>query len=145
MLVPTSRYRWLAMFALLGLAGCQVHYALWIEEGSTSSNLVFRVSQVDDPLEPVRITGLSVTPKPCSDRLVPFAPDIWRINGMGVAGETSSISYGQTPAGWEEVVRAAPLTAGCYVAWGPQLPPRFFRVESDGRITDQGSRSGQQG
>lgn len=136
----TFRRPCLAFVALLGLAGCQVRYNLWIEEGSTNSDLVFRVSQVDDPSEPVRITGFSVTPKPCSDRVVPSAQfDIWRINGMGVTGETSSINYGQTPPGWEEVVPAAVLASGCYVAWGAELRPRFFQVEEGGRVIDQGS------
>jgi hypothetical protein len=137
--ISISSTRWLVPLTVTWLAGCPVGYALWIQEGSTATHLVFRVSDLGEPTDPVRVTGLSVTPKSCQGRSFPDArSDVWRINGMGVAEKRSSFTYGQTPDGWEEVVRAAPLTTGCYVVWGAELPPRFFRVESDGRITDEG-------
>lgn len=130
---------WVRSWALLAMAillvACPEKNAVWVEDGSTATNLTFGVGSSRDGRGP----PLGKLPTLAVVRCVPpgEAEDvIWQIAvaGPGEAPVPTRIRYGEPPRGYVSQVGPGELTPGCYEARTMGTGRVRFEVEPNGTV-----------
>lgn len=130
------RARYLLVLATsLMLGGCPKETAIWIEPGSTSERLVFRVSTERGKDTPTEFYVLNVSS--CPEPNVP-ARTYWVLSASdtGPAKPPTRIIYGVAPEGYRSEVGPFALTPGCYQAAVVGTGRTKFLVGADGLVSE---------
>jgi hypothetical protein len=119
----------------LMVLACPERTAVWVEEGSTATNLLFGVARYRDrqgpPLSDLPTLIVQRCTEPEADEDV-----VWQI----VVGDSqppvpTQIRYGEPPPGYRSRVAPRKLTPGCYLALILGSGRVTFEVASDGSVT----------
>lgn len=132
----------IAAALLLFLAGCPELSAIWIDQGSTTAHLVFRLADKRGGTRPPFV-GVFRVDRCVPDTTRPGPRPMW---GAGVGreaknAELSKIQYGVLPPGYEKLMgqadTALTLTPGCYRATMDGTGSTTFDVLPDGTIRER--------
>jgi len=111
--------------------GCPEANAIWVEEASTATSLVFRISTRRGGLDAIRPGYLQVTD--CEDE-PGTSRTLWMIVSEQNGDPLTRIAYGVAPSGYSTVTEARVLSSGCYTARLAGTGSVRFRVRDDGTI-----------
>lgn len=126
------KMRYGVSLALVGIAilvtGCPKQTAIWVEEGSTSTRLLFRIASERGAEVPVNFQVLNVSRCESGERY-------WVISSTheGVSPPLQ-VQYGVVPEGYATSVEAKPLGPGCYLASVIGTGRATFTIDDEGGI-----------
>jgi hypothetical protein len=130
------RLRWLTLLvAIPMILGCPQRAHVWVEPGSTSVALVFRVGAFLDKPGMVALGTFAV------ERCAPndTTTRMWLVYADELTDKVDRIVYGAVPPAFTQKAPARQLTPGCYIAAvGGSPGRRKFIVNASGAITSLG-------
>ena len=121
--------RRLSLLALAATSGCAARNAVWLEDGSTASKIVFRLAaDRETGATPELFYGLSVVT--CKDGNV-----MWTVGiNSGDAPIPTRVTYGEPIPGFQTRVPPMRLTPGCYRVSISGPASARFQVRPDGSV-----------
>lgn len=131
----------LALFTLPVLGGCPEKTALWIQPGSTSEHLVFRVSSERGAETPLALALMRIDRY---DRVRGEYDLFWGFDATMQRIEVSEVEFGVLPDNTEPLEGAADeamLLDGCYLAFINGIGQVVFFVTQGGEVLELAWRS----
>ena len=114
--------------------GCPQKSAVWIEDGSTSQHLVFRLGRSVGGGPPDDFYGMTVS-RCGADGTAQNA--VWAVARSQDVPVPIRVVYGEAPAGYRTVKGPDPLQPGCYEAADSGSGRMRFLVNVDGSVQVQ--------
>ena len=116
------------------LAACPEPSAVWIEEGSTASHLVFGMASTRGGHGDFAFYYLRVSN--CGG---PYMHEgaVWLISRHDGRAEVHRIVYGEPPPGFASEQGPKPLTPGCYAVKVDGTGSTTFDISASGAVTER--------
>ena len=126
------RIAWLA--GVIGLTACPQRTAVWIEQGSTASHVIFGIADTRHGSGRVSIGVVRVYG--CE------APDggqgaMWVVSPKNGTANVHQLVYGETPPGFVSDQGPRPLAPGCYRVAISGTGRTQFTIDATGAVTEQ--------
>lgn len=126
----------LVLGGTVALLACPEQTAVWVEDGSTATHMVFGVGRYRDRRDPPLTELPTFIVQRCTE---PEADDdvVWQIAiDSSEAPVPSRIRYGEPPAGYVTKVGPRDLVPGCYDALTLGSGTVRFEVAPDGTVRE---------
>ncbi len=113
---------------------CQQKTAVWVEQGSTVSQLVLRFGEKHGrpggaQIGVVRVYGC--------DGASSGPGAFWAVGPHGGTADFTRLVYGETPPGFVSDEGPLPLTPGCYKVAISGTGTTEFEIDPDGKVTEK--------
>jgi hypothetical protein len=131
----------LVLVAAVTVLGCPEQTAVWVEDGSTATDLIFGVGRYRDGRGPPLSNLPTLVVQRCTE---PEADEdvVWQIAIRDIeAPVPARIRYGEPPPGYYSMVGPGDLTPGCYEADILGSGRVGFAIAPDGSVTTIGTPS----
>ncbi len=123
----------IGLSAIVLLTACPQRTAVWIGDGSTASDVVFRIADKRDGNGDVAIGVVRVYACDGSDS---GGGAMWVAGPQGGTVSIHQIVYGELPPNWESDQGPKALTPGCYRVASSGTGRTEFVVGADGTVTE---------